>query len=351
MVGLPFHVLEAADPARLEDSLRALDLVVADFSVARGANLRPDRARSLRSGGGRRFGVRHEHADLRRRVVVRAHRRRETPLSHRAIESRRAPRAEHAGEQLEGGRVSVVRPRRAPAERELRLRDVAREVAIAEPPGAVFTRAGRTRRIAGGEAAVSTIDVREHCVGIDVADDREDCVAGAIKVAIEADHIVLSQRAQPRLAADAPAADAMPVVEQLVQRLRRDGRRVVGFALGLLDDHLELARQLAAVDQRVRVGVCLDVEPGLQARRRKDGVVARVIVDRAGVQIAAGRLRFLGDLADAAGRRALEVHVLEHVRDSDDVVRLVEIAGADERDDGDDRRRRIAAHEHGQPVR
>ena len=61
--------------------------------------------------------------------------------------------------------------------------------------------------------------------GNDVADDREDCVAGTIKVAIEADDIALSQRAQPRLAADAPAADAMPVVEQLVERLGRDGRR------------------------------------------------------------------------------------------------------------------------------
>ena len=107
VVRLPFHVLEAADPARLEDSLRALDLVVADLAVAHRADLGPDGARRVRSRGGRRLGVSDEHADLRRRVVIRAHRRRETPLAHRAIEPRRAPGAEHAGEQLERRGVSA----------------------------------------------------------------------------------------------------------------------------------------------------------------------------------------------------------------------------------------------------
>jgi hypothetical protein len=75
-----------------------------------------------------------------------------------------------------------------------------------------------------------------------------------------------------------------------------------------------------------------------------------VIVDRGRVEIAAHRLRLARDLADGAARRALEEHVLEDVRDAHDVVRLVEVAGAHVGHDRDDRRRRISAHEHGEPV-
>ena len=139
--------------------------------------------------------------------------------------------------------------------------------------------------------------------------------------------------------------------KQLVQRLRRDGARIVRLALRFLNDHLELARQLVGVDQRAGVRVGLHVESLRKAGRRQHRVVARVIVDRGGVEIAADGLRLFGDLADAARRRALEVHVLEHVRDADDVVGLVEVARADVRDDGDDGRRAVAANENGQAVR
>ena len=93
-------------------------------------------------------------------------------------------------------------------------------------------------------------------------------------------------------------------------------RRVVRLALRLLDDDLELARELVRIDHRVRVRVGLDVEPVREARRRQHRVVARVVVDRVRVEVAAARLRLLRDLADAARRRALEVHVLEHVGDA-----------------------------------
>ena len=171
-----------------------------------------------------------------------------------------------------------------------------------------------------------------------------------VVIAVERPERVARDLAQPRLAADAPAADAMAVVQQLVQRFGRHGRRIVRLSLRLLDDDLELARQLVGVDDRAGVGVGLDVEALHEARRRQHRVVARVVVDRAGVEIAADGLRLLGDLADAARRRALEVHVLEHVRDADDVVGLVEVAGAHVRDDGDDRRRAVAPNQHGQSV-
>ena len=125
----------------------------------------------------------------------------------------------------------------------------------------------------------------------------------------------------------------------------------VGLALGLLDDDFEFARQLAGVDQRVRVRVGLDREARGEPARREHRVVVRVIVDRAGVEIAAARLGVARDLAGPARRRALEVHVLEHVRDADLGVGLVEVAGLHVRDDRDHRRARVAAHEQAQAVR
>src|SRR5262249_18513989 len=157
--------------------------------------------------------------------------------------------------------------------------------------------------------------------------------AGTIKVPIEADDVALTERAESGLAPDAPAPNAVPVVNELVQRLRRDRTRIVRLALRFLDDDLELATELAAVDQGVRVRVGLHVEAGEETGRGQHGVVDRVVVNRRRVQVTAGGLRLLRDLADTSARRALEVHVLEHVRDADDVVRLVEVAGAHIRDD------------------
>jgi hypothetical protein len=143
----------------------------------------------------------------------------------------------------------------------------------------------------------------------------------------------------------------MLVVQQLVQRLRGDRARIVRFPLRLLDDHLELLRQLVGVDDRVRVRVELHVERRREPRRWDDGVVARVIVDRGRVEVAAHRLRLTRDLAHAARRRALEEHVLEHVCDAHDVVGLVEVAGADVGDDGHHGRRPVLPQHHDESVR
>ena len=202
-----------------------------------------------------------------------------------------------------------------------------------------------------GERSVRALHHARGRIEIDRANDAQNRRARAIEVSIEANEIVARELAQPVLAANAPPANAMRVVEQLEQRLGRNGRGIVGFALRLLDDDLELLRELLRIDHRIRVRIALDVEAALEARRRQHGVVARVIVDRAGVEITAGRFRLLRDRADRAGNRSLEEHVLEHVRDADDVVRLIEVAGLHERHDRHDGRRVIAAKKNRQPVR
>src|SRR3954463_15591745 len=95
-----------------------------------------------------------------------------------------------------------------------------------------------------------------------------------VEVAIEAEQRVTRERAQARLTSNAPPANSMRVVQQLVQRLRRDRTRVVGFPLRLLDDHLELARQLVRIDERVRICIGLHLEPLTEPRGGKDRVVA-----------------------------------------------------------------------------
>ena len=85
----------------------------------------------------------------------------------------------------------------------------------------------------------------------------------------------------------------------------------------------------------------MHLEPLTETRCRQNRVVARVIVDGRGVEIPADGFGLLCDLTDAARRRSLEVHVLEHMGDPDDVVRLVEISRAHERHDGDDGRGKI----------
>ena len=162
--------------------------------------------------------------------------------------------------------------------------------------------------------------------------------------------MIARERAQASLAPDAPATDAMSIVQQRVQRLDGDCRRVVFLPLGFLDDDFEFVRQLAGVDQGTTVRVRLDFKRGVEAAGWHHGVVQRVVVDRRRVQVSADGLGLPRDLAHAARGRALEVHVLQHMRDADLVVRFVEIAGVDVGDDRGDRDRRVTTHQHAQPV-
>ena len=156
---------------------------------------------------------------------------------------------------------------------------------------------------------------------------------------------------EPVFATDAPAPNAVSVVQQLIHRLDRHRAGIVDFALRLLDDDLELSRELVGIDRRAAVCVRLDVERLDEPARRNHSVVQRVIVDRRGVQIAADRLRLPRDLSHATAWRALEVHVLEHMRDAHDIVGLVEVAGGHVRHDRRYRRARVAPHEYAQAVR
>ena len=147
--------------------------------------------------------------------------------------------------------------------------------------------------------------------------------------------MVTRERAEFVFDTDAPATNAMLVVQQRIQRL--DGDRVwcIALAVGFLDNDFELARKFVGVDDRARVRVELNVQSLQKCGRRQHRVVAGVIVDRVRVEIAAIGFRLARDLPHTARRRPLEEHVLEHVRDPDDVIRLVEVSGFHMSDDCD----------------
>ena len=72
-------------------------------------------------------------------------------------------------------------------------------------------------RFAGRKRTILLVDGFQRVVGIDVTDDRQHRVAGMIEVPIEADECLARERAQARLASDAPATDAMTIVQQFGQ--------------------------------------------------------------------------------------------------------------------------------------
>ncbi len=222
MVRLSFHVFDAAQPSRLGNAPGAFDFVVPYAFVAHAPQLIPrgfDRGvRAVR----RRFGLNSEHADAARRVIVRGNARHELALACGAIEPRCAPSAEHGRQHFQRRRVGVIQRHRAPAEGELRLRNVTGQLAKPESGRRALHRAGRSRRLADGEVAIQPVHGAKRMVRIHVTDHDEHRGGWPVEVAVEAPHIVAGQPPQTVFAADAPTPDAMFVVHQFVQGLDHD---------------------------------------------------------------------------------------------------------------------------------
>ncbi len=146
------------------------------------------------------------------------------------------------------------------------------------------------------------------------------------------------------------------IEQHLMQRLVSHRARRIELALRLLDDHLQLALELTRVDQRTAQRRALDLHRAAQSRRGKDHVVRGMVVGSVGIEVAAGRLGLARQLAraepPARARRSgtLEVHVLQHVRDAHQLVRLVEETRLDPRDHGNCGGVGIALNQQREPV-
>ena len=123
------------------------------------------------------------------------------------------------------------------------------------------------------------------------------------------------------MSAPSPGAE-----NRAADRLAREGGRlqvleheVVGGILDgadLLDDDVLFAVDLVGVEARMRQDVGEHVEPERDVGLEHARVIGRHLDPGAGIEVAADRLDFLGDLAGGAPRRALERHVLEKMRNA-----------------------------------
>src|SRR5687768_8215223 len=135
-------------------------------------------------------------------------------------------------------RVGVVAAWRAPSDRDLRLADIAGPLAIAKPGRAILARARAAVWSSRRQRAVAALRLAQRVVRIDVANDDENRVPRTVEVPVKRDQLLSRQRAESGLAPNPPAPDAVSVVQHLVQSLDREGVRVVGLSLRLLNDDL-----------------------------------------------------------------------------------------------------------------
>src|SRR6185503_17083389 len=123
----------------------------ADALLTNAAQLVPRCPRRRAGDLRRRLGMDHEYSDLRWRVVVCAHRRRELPIAHGTVEPRGPPGTEYHGEQVQRRRIGMKRARRAPTEGKLRLANVAGPFAVAESIGTLLRGTGRAHGLTSGQ--------------------------------------------------------------------------------------------------------------------------------------------------------------------------------------------------------
>ena len=165
------------------------------------------------------------------------------------------------------------------------------------------------------------------------ADDHPLRLVPAVDVAEER----LARRGAHRLllADDVPAERLVAVEELVVDAADEVARRVV-VHVHLLDDHALLALDLLALELGVAQHVDEDVERAVAVVGGALDVVARVLLAREGVELAAEPVDLHADLARRrAALGALEEHVLGEVRDPVRVRGLVARAGREHDHAGD----------------
>ena len=170
---------------------------------------------------------------------------------------------------------------------------------------------------------------------VDLAGGGEDQAVGPVVAAHIVDQRLARHRRHDLLRPEDGAAHRLVGVAGLLQEVEDE---IVGRVLDLadlLEDDVALLLELGRVEGRALQDVGQDVGGELEVAREDAGEVGGVLARGVGVEAAADALDLLGDGARAAGRGALERHVLEQVGDAVDLGGLV--AGADVDPDADRR--------------
>ena len=151
-------------------------------------------------------------------------------------------------------------------------------------------------------------------VVLDPARRRQHHVGGGVVARQEGEQIVAADRLDGVGRAQHRPAERLAGQRGLLELVEDHVVGRVERLADLLQDDAALALQLVGIEHRVAqdVGHHLDAERHVLLQDR--GVVGRDLAAGIGVEAAADILDLLGDGAGRAGPRALERHVLEHVR-------------------------------------
>ncbi len=150
-------------------------------------------------------------------------------------------------------------------------------------------------------------------VVLDPAGGRQDHVRGGVVAREIGEEIVAADRLDRGRGAQHRAAERLARQRRLLELVEDDVVGRVERLADLLQDDAALALQLVGIEHRV----AQDVDDHLDTQRhvllQDGGVIGGDLAAGIGVQAAADILDLFGDGAGAAGARALEGHVLQHV--------------------------------------
>jgi hypothetical protein len=157
----------------------------------------------------------------------------------------------------------------------------------------------------------------------DAAGCRQDHVGRRVVTGQEGEEVVAADRVHRRRRAEHGAAERLARQRSLLELVEDHVVGCVERLADLLQDDAALALQLVRVEDGVAqdVGHQLDAESHVLLQDR--GVVGRDLAAGVGVQAPADILDFLGDGARRPRTRALERHVLQHMRHAVELGRLV----------------------------
>ena len=197
---------------------------------------------------------------------------------------------------------------------------------------------GGRRRVAGLgglEVAEQALD-RAEVIAVELARDADDHPFRLVPAAGVVEERLALCPADRLLAADDVPAERLVAVEELLVDAADEVARRVEVHVHLLDDHALLAVDLLRLELRVAEHVGEHVERLIAVVGGAADVVARVLLAREGVELAAEAVDLHADVA--RGRTALgalEEHVLGEMRDPVRLGSLVARAGGEHDHAGD----------------
>ena len=271
-------------------------------------------------------GIEGEHAGVDIRHVEGVDRVAESAvLAHFLEQPRRHAAAEHTGENLQVVQLLVAHRQSLQGQCDMHLLEIAR----LDPGAAAETRRFGRRCGRTDEAGEAFLGFGDDSLVLDGAGGSHQHVGRAIvacEVGAQARGI---ERAHRLWCAENSAAERLARERGFVQALEH---QIVGRVFGgadFLHDDVLLAPQFLRIEVRLRQNVRQHVERQRHVGLEHAGIVGGRFRAGRGVEFAADRLKFLGDLARTAPLGALERHVFEQVGNAVLVGVFVAAAGAD----------------------